>query len=125
MAKLTVNNLDVRAKRVFVRVDYNVPLVEQPGGQTLITDVTRIKETIATLDLLLGKGAKVILAAHLGRPKGQREPSLSLRPVAAKLADMIVRDVNFVDDCIGEKAEQVVGAMQPGQIVLLENLRFY
>src|SRR5881296_3067135 len=124
MAKLTVNKLEMRAKRVFVRVDYNVPLQEQ-GGQMVITDVTRIKETLPTLDLLINKGAKIILASHLGRPKGQREASMSLRPVAAKLADQIVRDVNFVDDCIGEKVEKVVGAMHPGQIVLLENLRFY
>src|SRR5437763_12648317 len=74
MAKLTVNNLDVRAKRVFVRVDFNVPM-EEKDGQMVITDATRIKETLPTLDLLIKKGAKIILAAHLGRPKGQREPS--------------------------------------------------
>ena len=124
MAKLTVNNLEVRGKRVFVRVDYNVPM-EERGGQMAITDLTRIKETLPTLDLLINKGGKVILAAHLGRPKGQREPSMSLRPVAAALAEIILRDVNFVDDCIGEKIEKVVAAMQPGQVVLLENLRFY
>jgi len=124
MAKLTVNNLDVRGKRVFVRVDYNVPM-EERGGQMAITDLTRVKETLPTLDLLINKGAKIILAAHLGRPKGQREPSMSLRPVAAALAEIILRDVNFVDDCIGEKVEKVVAAMQPGQVVLLENLRFY
>src|SRR3989442_1100677 len=124
MAKLTVNNLDVRGKRVFVRVDYNAPM-EERGGQMAITDLTRIKETLPTLDLLINKGAKIILAAHLGRPKGQREPSMSLRPVAAALAEIILRDMNFVDDCIGEKVEKVVAAMQPGQIVLLENLRFY
>src|SRR5258706_4261711 len=124
MAKLTVNNLEVRGKRVFVRVDYNVPM-EERGGQMAITDLTRVKETLPTLELLINKGAKIILAAHLGRPKGQREPSMSLRPVAAKLADIILRDVNFVDDCIGEKVEKIVAAMQPGQIVLLENVRFY
>ena len=124
MAKLTVNDLDVRGKRVFVRVDYNVPM-EEKDGQMVINDATRIKETLPTLDLLINKGAKIILAAHLGRPKGQREPSMSLRPVAAKLAEMIKCDVNFVDDCIGEKVEKVVNAMQPGQIVLLENVRYY
>jgi phosphoglycerate kinase len=124
MAKLTVNDIDVRNKRVFVRVDYNVPL-EEKDGQTVITDVTRIKETIPTLDLLIEKGAKIILAAHLGRPKGQREPSMSLRPVAAKLADMIARPVAFVDDCIGEKVEKTAGALKPGDILLLENVRFY
>ena len=124
MAKLTVNNLDVRGKRVFVRVDYNVPM-EEKNGQMVVTDSTRIKETLPTLDLLLKKGAKVILAAHLGRPKGQREPSMSLRPVAVKLADMLCRPVAFVDDCIGEKVEQTVNALKPGDVLLLENVRFY
>jgi len=124
MAKLTVNDVDVRGKRVFARVDYNVPM-EEKDGQMLVTDITRIRETLPTLELLISKGAKIILTAHLGRPKGQREPSMSLRPVAAKLADIVMRDVNFVDDCIGEKVEKVVSAMQPGQIVLLENVRFY
>jgi phosphoglycerate kinase len=124
MAKLTVNDIDVRNKRVFVRVDYNVPLEEQ-GGQMVVTDVTRIKETIPTLDLLVSKGARIILASHLGRPKGKREPSMSLRPVAEKLADMIARPVAFVDDCIDEKAEKTAGALQAGDILLLENLRYY
>ena len=124
MAKLTVNDLDVRGKRVFVRVDYNVPM-EEKGGQMVIDDATRIKETIPTLDLLIKKGAKIILTAHLGRPKGTREPSMSLRPVAAKLADMIHRPVVFVDDCIGEKVEQTAGALKEGDILLLENVRYY
>ena len=81
MAKLTVHDIDVRGKRVFVRVDYNVPM-EEKDGQMVINDATRIKETIPTLDFLIEKGAKLILTAHLGRPKGQRDPSLSLRPVA-------------------------------------------
>ena len=124
MAKLTVNDLDVRGKRVFVRVDYNVPM-EEKGGEMIVNDVTRIKETLPTLELLIQKGARIILAAHLGRPHGQREPSLSLRPVAAKLADMIHRPVAFVDDCVGEKVEQTAGALQDGDILLLENLRYH
>ncbi len=124
MAKLTVKDLNVRGKRVFVRVDYNVPL-EEKDGQMVVTDVTRIKETLPTLDLLIAGGAKVILAAHLGRPKGKREPSLSLRPVAVKLADLSGYTVNFVDDCIGEKVERAVGGMEPGTILLLENVRYY
>jgi len=124
MAKLTVKDLDVAGKRVFMRVDYNVPL-EEKDGQMVITDATRIVETLPTLKLLLGKGAKIILTAHLGRPKGKREPSMSLRPVAAKLADLLQMEVNFVDDCIGEKVERVVNAMSAGQIVLLENVRYY
>jgi phosphoglycerate kinase len=124
MAKLTVKDLKVSGKRVFVRVDYNVPL-EEKEGQMVITDATRIVETLPTLRLLLEQGGKLILAAHLGRPKGKREPSMSLRPVADKLANLLHTEVNFVDDCIGEKVERVVGAMAPGQIVLLENVRFY
>src|SRR5688572_19876073 len=124
MAKLSVNDIDVRNKRVFMRVDYNVPL-EEKDGKVVLTDVTRIKETIPTLDLLINKGARIILAAHLGRPKGKREASMSLRPIAEKLADMIVRHVAFVDDCIGEKVENTANALKPGDILLLENLRFY
>ena len=124
MAKLTVRDLNVRGKRVFVRVDYNVPMEEKDGAM-VINDATRIKETLPTLDLLIAGGAKVILAAHLGRPKGQREPSMSLRPVAAKLADLINRPVAFVDDCIGEKVEQTAGLLKEGDILLLENTRYY
>jgi phosphoglycerate kinase len=124
MAKLTIQDLKVQGKRVFVRVDYNVPL-EEKAGQMVITDDTRIVETLPTLRLLIEKGAKLILTAHLGRPKGQREPSMSLRPVAAHLAELLGCAVNFVDNCVGEKVERVVGAMQPGQVVLLENLRYY
>ena len=124
MAKLTVNDLDVRGQRVFMRVDYNVPM-EEKDGQMVINDDTRIKETLPTLELLIKKGAKIILAAHLGRPKGQREPSMSLRPVAAKLADLLSRPVAFVDDCIGEKVEKTAGALKEGDVLLLENVRYY
>src|SRR5438093_1584965 len=113
MAKLTVNDLEVRGKRVFVRVDFNVPM-EEKDGRMVINDVTRIKETLPTLELLIEKGARIILAAHLGRPKGKRDPLMSLRPVAAKLADLIQRPVAFVDDCIGEKVEKTANALRPG-----------
>src|SRR5882757_3110918 len=124
MAKLTIRDLNVRGKRVFLRVDYNVPL-EEKDGQMVITDDTRIKETLPTLKLLLEQGGKLILTAHLGRPKGQREPSMSLRPVAARLAEMLGRPVAFVDDCIGEKVEKTVGLLKEGDILLLENVRYY
>jgi len=124
MAKLTIRDLNVRGKRVFLRVDYNVPLDEK-DGQMVITDDTRIKETLPTLKLLLEQGGKLILAAHLGRPKGQREPSMSLRPVAARLAEMLGRPVAFVDDCIGEKVEKTVGLLKEGDILVLENVRYY
>jgi phosphoglycerate kinase len=124
MAKLTVRDLKLKGKRVFVRVDYNVPMAEK-DGQMVINDVTRIKETLPTLDVLTQGGARIILAAHLGRPDGKREPSMSLRPVAIKLADMLGRPVAFVDDCIGEKVENTVSAMKDGDILLLENTRYY
>ena len=124
MAKLTVKDLNVRGKRVLVRVDFNVPM-EEKDGQMVINDATRIQETLPTLELLINQGAKVVVMAHLGRPKGQREPSLSLRPVAAKLADMLGRPVAFVDDCIGEKVEKTAEVLQPGDVLLLENVRYY
>src|SRR5207249_5265065 len=102
---LTIRDINVRGKRVFVRVDCNVPL-EENDGQTAISDATRIVETLPTLQLLIEQGGKLILAAHLGRPKGKREPSMSLRPVAGKLADLLGRPVAFADDCIGEKVEK-------------------
>jgi phosphoglycerate kinase len=124
MAKLTINDLDVRGKRVFMRVDYNVPL-EEKDGQMVITDNTRIVATLPTLKQLIAQGGKLILTAHLGRPKGKQEPTMSLRPVADALAKLLGRPVAFVDDCIGEKVEKTVGVMQPGDVVLLENVRFY
>src|SRR6267143_886442 len=99
--------------------------MEEKDGQMVINDATRIKETIPTLDYLIQNGARLILVAHLGRPKGHRDPSLSLRPVATKLADMLCRPVAFVDDCIGDKVEKTVGLLQPGDVLLLENLRYY
>jgi len=124
MAKLTVKDLNVRGKRVLLRVDYNVPL-EEKDGQMVITDATRIVETLPTLKLLIQQGGKLILAAHLGRPKGKREPSMSLRPVAARLADLLGRPVAFADDCIGEKVENTVNILKPGDVLLLENVRYY
>src|SRR5690349_21372449 len=124
MAKLTVKDLNVQGKRVLLRVDYNVPL-EEKEGQMVITDATRIVETLPTLKLLVHQGAKLILTAHLGRPKGKREATMSLRPVAVKLADLLGRPVAFADDCIGEKVEKTVGIMKEGDVLLLENVRYY
>jgi phosphoglycerate kinase len=124
MAKLTVRDLDVRGKRVFMRVDYNVPL-EEKDGKTVITDATRIVETLPTLKFLIEKGGKLILTAHLGRPKGKREATMSLAPVAIKLSELLGKPVGFVDDCIGEKVEKAVAAMKDGDVVLLENVRYY
>jgi len=122
MAKLSINDLKgFRGQRVFVRVDYNVPLDE--AGQ--ISDDKRIKATVPTIDYLVKGGAKIILASHLGRPKGKRDPKQSLRPCAARLAQLLGGPVNFADDCIGARVDALVAALQPGQILLLENLRFY
>ena len=124
MAKLTVRDLNVHGKRVFIRVDYNVPLDEK-DGQMVITDETRIKETLPTLRLLIEKGGRVILAAHMGRPKGKREATMSLRPVAERLAELLGTKVNFADDCIGEKVEKLANELPPGGVLLLENVRYY
>ena len=124
MAKLTVRDLDVRGKRVFVRVDYNVPM-EEKDGQMVINDATRIKETLPTLNHLIANGARIILAAHLGRPKGKREPSMSLRPVAGYLAELLGRPVAFVDECTGEKAEKTAMTLKDGDVLLLENVRYH
>ena len=124
MAKLTVRDLNTHGKRVFLRVDYNVPLEEKDGAM-VITDDTRIQATLPTLRLLIEQGAKLILAAHLGRPKGQREATMSLRPIAARLAELLGCKVNFVDDCIGEKVEKLARELPPGGILLLENVRYY
>ncbi len=122
MAKLSLNDLkDFRGKTVLVRVDYNVPL-DEAGN---ITDDKRIRATVPTLEYLWQNGARVVLCSHLGRPKGKRDPKQSLRPVAQRLAEILSRPVAFVDDCIGEKVEKTRAILQPGDILLLENLRFY
>ena len=122
MAKLSITDLkDFQGQRVLVRVDYNVPLDEKGA----ITDDKRIKATVPTLEYLWQNGARVVLCSHLGRPKGKRDPKQSLRPVAQRLAEILSRPVAFVDDCIGDKVEKTKAIMQPGDILLLENLRFY
>jgi phosphoglycerate kinase len=122
MAKLSLNDLkDFRGKTFFVRVDYNVPLDD--AGK--ITDDKRIKATIPTLEYLWQNGARVVLGSHLGRPKGKRDPKQSLRPCAERLAELLARPVAFVDDCVGDKVEKTKAILQPGDILLLENLRFY
>src|ERR1700744_1568004 len=115
MAKLTVRDLDVKGKRVFMRVDYNVPL-EEKDGKMVITDVTRIVETLPTLKLLIEKGAKVGLAAHLGRPKGKREATMPLRPVADKLHELLGKPVAFADDVLEVGIGGVSGRdIEPGE----------
>lgn len=124
MPKKSIRDIDVTGKRCFVRVDFNVPLDDQDGTM-VITDDTRIKGTLPTLNYLLEKGARVILASHLGRPKGQPDPKQSLKPVAARLAELIGRPVEFADDCVGEAAKAKALALKDGEILLLENTRFH
>ncbi len=124
MPKKTLRDLELNGKRVLVRVDFNVPLDEK-DGQMVITDDTRIRETLPTLNHLLNAGAKVILCSHLGRPKGQRDPRQSLAPVAPALAALIGRPVDFASDCVGPEAEAKAAALPAGGVLLLENTRFH
>ena len=110
----------VRGRRVFLRADLNVPL---SGG--VVGDDTRIRASLPTLRRLLAAGARVVMASHLGRPKGDRKPELSLRPVAARLGELLGRDVAFAEDCVGPEAERAAAALQDGEVLLLENLRFH
>ena len=121
MPKLSIRDLDLKAKRLFIRVDFNVPLDD--SGK--ITDDTRIRETLPTLDFALKGGASLVLASHLGRPKGKPNPKMSLAPVAARLGELLQRPVTFAPDCVGPATEAAAKALPPGGILLLENLRFH
>ncbi|MEU8198967.1 phosphoglycerate kinase [Microbispora amethystogenes] len=114
-----IDELDVKGRRVFVRADLNVPL----DGET-ITDDGRIRASVPTIRKLLERGAKVVVAAHLGRPKGSVTPKYSLAPVSRRLAELLGEDVAFASDTVGESAQSVVAGLQDGQVALLENLRF-
>ena len=121
MAKRTIRNLDVAGKRVLVRVDFNVPLDE--AGQ--IIDDTRIRAALPTVEHLLAQGASVILMSHLGRPRGQRVPELSLASIAEHLSQLLGRAVGMAPDCVGAEVAAQAAALQPGQVLLLENVRFH
>ena len=124
MAKLSVRDLDVKGRRVLVRVDFNVP-TEVIDGKTRITDDTRIRESLPTIELLREKGAKVVLLAHFGRPKGQPNPKYSLKPVADHLAQMIPPPVNFSAEVIGPKVESASRSLPESGVLLIENVRFF
>src|SRR5271154_6394136 len=120
MSKLSIRDLDLAGKRVFIRVDFNVPLDK---GQ--VTEATRIVETLPTLKRARERGARLVLASHLGRPKGKPDPKYSLRPVAAKLAELAGTPVDFAADCVGAEAEAKSRALGNGGILLLENVRYH
>lgn len=120
MRKLSLLDMDLKGKRVLVRVDFNVPLNDK--GQ--ITDDFRIRCSVPTVEHIVKQGGKAILMAHLGRPKG-RDPKCSLKPVAERLQQLMNRPVKFVSDCIGPEAQAAVAALKPGEILMLENVRFY
>ncbi len=124
MKKCSLRDLDVRGKRVLVRVDFNVP-VEEHGDHFHITDDTRIRESLPTIQWLREQGAKTILMAHFGRPKGKPVEKYSLRPIGMYLHDLIGHPVIFSHDCVGADAEKIVAHMHEGDVVLLENVRFY
>jgi phosphoglycerate kinase len=120
MSKLTINSLDLRGKRVFIRVDFNVPLKDG-----VVTDDTRIRETLPTLRLAIQKGGRLVLASHLGRPKGGPDPKFSLRPAAKKLEELLGKPVAFALDCVGPGAEGQSKALRDGEVLVLENVRFH
>jgi phosphoglycerate kinase len=124
MAKLSVRDLEVKGRRVVVRVDFNVP-TEEVDGKIRITDDTRIRESLPTIALLRERGAKVILLAHFGRPKGQPNPKYSLKPVADYLAQILPPPVRFSPEVIGPAAEQASRELPEGGVLLVENVRFY
>src|SRR6059036_3822778 len=120
MSKVSIRDLDLSGKRSFIRVDFNVPLA--PGGREITSD-QRIRASLRTIRFALDRGAAVVLASHLGRPKGKPNPEMSLKPVAGRLEELLGRPVAMAPDCIGPQVEAMLPA--PGGVLLLENLRFH
>jgi phosphoglycerate kinase len=121
MKKLSIDNVDLKDKRVLVRVDFNVPLDENKN----ITDDRRITSSLPTIKKIISDGGKAILMSHLGRPKGGPDPKFSLKPVAKRLSELLNKEVKLSPDCVGEEAKKLVGQMKPGDVLLLENVRFH
>ena len=118
--KLSIKDLDLGGKKVFMRVDFNVPIQNNE-----VADDTRIRAALPSIQLAKSAGAKVILASHLGRPKGERKPEFSLKPVAGRLSEILAEEVMFANDCVGEEAQGAVGRLAPGGVLLLENVRYH
>src|SRR5512147_3157606 len=121
LSKLSIDELNIKGKRVFIRADFNVPL----DDNLRITDDGRIRSTLPTINYAIDEGAKVVLASHLGRPKGKPDPRYSLAPVAARLGELLGRPVSLAPGCVGPEIEAQARALAPGQILMLENLRFH
>lgn len=121
MNKLSIDKVDLKGKRVLVRVDFNVPFDKEMN----ITDDTRIRAALPTIKKIINDGGKTILMSHLGRPKGQPKPEFSLKPVAIRLSELLDKEVKFAPDCIGEQVEKIVDSLKNGEVLLLENVRFY
>ena len=119
--KKTIKDVSLDGKKVFVRADFNVPLDDKQQ----ITDDTRIVKTLPTIQYLLDHNSAVILASHLGRPKGEAKPEFSLRPVAARLSELLGRTVQMAPDCVGPETEKMAKSLKPGEVLLLENLRYH
>ena len=121
MNKKTIRDINVKGKKVFVRVDFNVPMDENQN----ITNDTRIRATLPTINYLLDGGAAVILACHVGRPTEAREPKFSTKPIVARLSELLGKEVKWAPDCVGPEAEKAAGALKLGEVLLLENLRYH
>ncbi|NCW34436.1 MAG: phosphoglycerate kinase [Actinobacteria bacterium] len=120
----SLSSLDLRGKRVFLRCDLNVPLKDDGTGKRIITDDGRVRASLPTINEILSQGATLIICAHLGRPKGERKPELSLAPVAQRLSELLGRDVRFAHDVIGESAKAELASLKEGDVLLLENIRY-
>lgn len=121
MNKKSIRDIDVNGKKVFIRVDFNVPMDENQN----ITNDKRIRATLPTLNYLLENNAAIILACHVGRPKGQRVPELSVKPIVARLSERLGKEVKYAEDCVGEAASKAAADLKPGEVLLLENLRYH
>lgn len=121
MNKKSIRDIDVNGKKVFIRVDFNVPMDENQN----ITNDKRIRATLPTLNYLLENNAAIILACHVGRPKGQRVPEMSVKPIVARLSELLGKEVKYAEDCVGEAASKAAADLKPGEVLLLENLRYH